>query len=39
MYHPTAEEFSAFMGAPMEGFFDGADVVFGTPTPAAPAAA
>jgi len=27
------------MGAPMEGFFDGADIVLGTPGPATPAAA
>ena len=32
MYHPTAEELSASIGVPMEGFSDGADVVFTTPT-------
>ncbi|KAL0008740.1 hypothetical protein SO802_010242 [Lithocarpus litseifolius] len=26
IYHPTAEQISAFMGTPMECFFDGADV-------------
>ncbi|KAK9988730.1 hypothetical protein SO802_028969 [Lithocarpus litseifolius] len=30
VYHPTAEEISASMGAPMEGFFNRADVVFET---------
>ena len=33
VYRPTAEEISASMGVPMEGFFDGADVAFATPTP------
>ena len=32
VYHPTAEEIFASMGTPMEGFFDGADVVFKTAT-------
>ena len=32
MYHPIAEELSASIGVPIEGFFDGADVVFATPT-------
>ncbi|KAL0016294.1 hypothetical protein SO802_003363 [Lithocarpus litseifolius] len=35
VYHPTAEEISAFMGTPMESFFNGAGLVF----PAAPIAA
>ena len=29
IYHPTTEEVSTAMGTPMEGFFDGADVVAG----------
>ena len=33
-YHPTTEEISASMGTPMGGFFDEADVVFKTATPA-----
>ena len=39
LYHPTAEELSASMGTPMEGFFDGVDVAFEAATPAPPAAA
>ena len=35
VYHPTAEEISASMGVPMEGFFDGAEVVLSTPAPPA----
>ena len=37
VYHPTAVEFSTFVGTPMGGFFDGTDVVFeaATPTPQA----
>nr|POF10200.1 hypothetical protein CFP56_14140 [Quercus suber] len=35
IYHPTVEELSASMGTPMEGFFDGVDIVFATPTPPA----
>ena len=30
MYHPTAKKLSTSMGAPMGGFFDGANVVFAT---------
>ena len=30
VYHPTVDELSTSMGAPMEGFFDGVDVVFRT---------
>ena len=30
VYHPTIDEISTSMGAPMEGFFDGVDVVFRT---------
>ena len=37
MYHPTAEELSASIGAPMGGFFDRADVVFVTSAPSAAA--
>ena len=37
MYHPTAKELSTSIGVPMEGFFDGADLAFATPT--TPAAA
>lgn len=37
MYHPIAEELSTSMGTPMEGFFNGADVAFTTPTPFAAA--
>ena len=33
VYHPTAEEISASMGVPMEGFFDGAEAVLSTPAP------
>ena len=33
MYRPTAKELSASVGVPMEGFFDGANVAFATPTP------
>ena len=39
VYHPTTDELSASMGTPMEGFFDGANVVFGTPASTAPTAA
>ena len=35
IYHPTAEEISASMGVPMEGLFDGAEVVLSTPAPPA----
>ena len=35
VYHPTAEEISASMGVPMEGFFDGAEAVLSTPAPPA----
>ena len=35
VYHPTAEEISASMGMPMEGFFDGAEAVLSTPAPLA----
>ena len=35
VYHPTAEEISASMGVPMEGFFDGAEAVLATPAPPA----
>ncbi|KAL0004745.1 hypothetical protein SO802_012306 [Lithocarpus litseifolius] len=38
IYHPTAEEISAAMGTPMEGFFDGADVVAEAIATASPAA-
>ena len=34
VYHPTAEELSASMSIPMEGFFDEADMVFKTAIPA-----
>ncbi|KAK9996680.1 hypothetical protein SO802_021366 [Lithocarpus litseifolius] len=37
IYHPMAEEISASMGTSMEGFFDGADVVFETTASATPA--
>ena len=37
IYHPTAEEISASMGTPMEGFFNGVDVVFEATTSATPA--
>ena len=30
VYHPTVDELSTSMGEPMEGFFDGVDVVFRT---------
>ena len=33
VYHPTAKELFAFIGVPMEGFFDGADVAFAPPAP------
>ena len=33
VYHPTAEEISASIGVPMEGFFDGAEAVLATPAP------
>ena len=33
VYRPTAEEISASMDVPMEGFFDGAEVVLTTPAP------
>ncbi|XP_050249028.1 flocculation protein FLO11-like [Quercus robur] len=39
IYHPMAKEISSSMGTPMEGFFDGADVVFEAAAPATPAAA
>ena len=39
VYHPIAKELSASIGTPMEGFFDGADVVFEAATPAPLAAA
>ena len=39
IYHPTVEELSASMGTPMEGFFEGADVMFGTTAFATPTAA
>ena len=32
MYHPTAEELSASIGIPMDGFLDRANVAFATPT-------
>ena len=35
VYHPTAEEISASMGVPMEGFFDGAEAALSTPAPPA----
>ena len=35
VYYPTAEEISASMGVPMEGFFDGAKAVLLTPAPPA----
>ena len=35
VYRPTAEEISASMGVPMEGFFDGAEAVLATPAPPA----
>ena len=35
MYHPIAEELSAFMGMPTKGFFDGGDTSFVTPPPSA----
>ena len=37
MYRPTAEELSASISVPLEGFFDGADVAFTTPAPSATA--
>ena len=37
IYHPTAEEVSAAISTPIEGFFDGADVVAEAMAPAAPA--
>ncbi|KAK9983660.1 hypothetical protein SO802_033185 [Lithocarpus litseifolius] len=39
IYHPTVMEISASMGSPIEGFFDGVDMVFETTTSATPAAA
>jgi len=39
IYHPTAEEISSSMGTPMEGFYDGANVVFEVATPATPVVA
>ena len=39
VYDPTVEELSASIGTPMEGFFDGANVVFKATTPAPPAIA
>ena len=39
IYRPTAEELFASMGIPMEGFFEGADVMFRTITSIASAAA
>ena len=33
IYRSTAEEISASMGMPMEGFFDGAEAVLATPAP------
>ena len=38
VYHPMAEELFASMGIPMEGFFDGTDVVFEAATPTPPVA-
>ena len=38
IYHPTVEKISASMGTPMEGFFDGTDVVFEAAAPTTPAA-
>ena len=38
IYHPSAEELSASIGTPIEGFFDGADVVFEATTPIPPIA-
>ena len=35
VYRLTAEEISASMGVPMEGFFDGAEAVLATPAPPA----
>ena len=37
MYRLTVEELPASIGVPMEGFFDGVDVAFTTPTPSASA--
>ena len=39
IYYSIAEELSASIGTPMEGFFEGVDVMFGTTASAAPAAA
>ena len=39
IYHPMAEEVSTAMGTPMEGFFDGAEVVVEAMAPVTPAAA
>ena len=39
IYHPTAEELSASIGTPMGGFFEGANVMFGTTASATPATA
>ena len=37
VYHPMAKEISASIGTPMEGFFEGANVMFKATTPAPPA--
>ena len=39
IYHPTTEDIFASMGTTMEGFFDGANMVFEVVTPAIPTAA
>ena len=39
IYRPTVEKLFVFMGTPMKGFFEGADVMFGTTAFAALAAA
>lgn len=39
IYHPTTKEISTTMGTPMEGFFDGVDVVAVAMAFATPAAA
>ena len=39
IYYSIAKELSASIGTPMEGFFEGVDVMFGTTASAAPAAA
>ena len=38
IYHPTVEKLFASMGTPMEGFFDGTDVVFEVVAPTTPTA-